>query len=221
MGSKELAKRYLKMFEGNESDVYQDSKGIDTVGPGLALRSPATASAFKKQGINVEDVRSGKKLKPKVLDKALDDVLSQKEEIVNTMQKTSFPSGQLNDAKKAALLSLAYNSPQLIGSSLRKKLDANDDLGAMEEIALRTNKEKSPGVLYRRLQEAELFGGPLDFNQMVQGLSEEEKNLVFNTLNETKDPQRKAEIMKRFPQFSPSFQDTNDFLKLNSLLKRK
>lgn len=208
MASKDLAKRLLTEVEGESSEVYQDSKNIPTVGKGISLRSAASQDVLKSLGYNPEKVKRGQKsVKAKDLAKAEDMILSQKEKLLDNMQSSSFPDAKLNDAQRAALLSLAYNSPKLIGSNLRESLNKGDEIEAMKEIALRSNKDKMPGVTYRRLREAEMFGGPLGFQQMIDSMSEEEKNLINNSLRDAQDPQRKQMFLDKYPQFSPAYEE--------------
>ncbi len=206
--ARELAKRLLAEVEGESPEVYQDSKNIPTVGKGISLRSVASQDVLKSLGYNPEKVKKGQKsVKAKDLAKAEDMILSQKEKLLDNMQSSSFPNAQLNDAQRAALLSLAYNSPKLIGSNLRESLNKGDEIEAMKEIALRSNKDKMPGVSYRRLKEAEMFGGPLGFQQMIDSMSEEEKNLINNSLRDTEDPQRRQMMLDKYPQFSPAYEE--------------
>lgn len=205
--AKSLAKRFLDDVEGYSSDVYQDYKNIPTVGSGLSLRSPATVKALTEMGKEVADVNS---LSDKDLSKVQDKVLNEKSKLISNLQKTDFPNANLNEAQKAALISLAYNSPQLLGPELRKNLNANDELETLKEIAIRSNKENKPGVAFRRLQEAELFGGPLGFQQMVDSMSEQDKNIINNTLNQTSNEERRMEMLNKYPQFSPSYQESEN-----------
>lgn len=205
--SKSLAKRFLDAVEGYSPDVYQDYKNIPTVGSGLSLRSPATVKALNEMGKEVADVSS---LSDKDLSKVQDKVLNEKSKLIDNLQKTDFPEAKLNPAQKAALISLAYNSPQLLGPELRKNLNSNDELETLKEIALRSNKENKPGVAFRRLQEAELFGGPMGFQQMVDSMSDQDKNIINNTLNQTNNEERRMEMLEKYPHFSPSYQESEN-----------
>lgn len=221
---KSLAKQKLKEFEGDSDEVYQDSKGIDTVGAGLALRSPTSKSAFSDLGYNVDDIKSGQVSVPREdLDSAMDNVLTQKYDLLNNIKEQSFPKKNLNDEQQAALLSLVFNSPELLGPNLRQYLNEDKDVDVMREIVLNSNKEGKPGVLFRRLQEAELYGGQKGFDDMLSTMSEQEKNIVFNTLNQTKNEQQKQKMMGKYPQFAPSYvpKEALNFYKIPKLFKGK
>jgi hypothetical protein len=89
---KALAKEKLKEFEGSLDTVHQDSKGIDTIGSGMALRSPATKEAFDDLGYDTEKIRSGETSVPQQdLDSAMDNVLNKKYELLNRISLLSPP----------------------------------------------------------------------------------------------------------------------------------
>ncbi len=216
---KALAKEKLKEFEGSLNEVHQDSKGIDTIGSGMALRSPATKNAFANLGYDTEKIRTGETSVPqKDLDSAMDKVLNEKYDLLNNIKERSFPQKNLNEQQQAALLSMVYNSPELLGPNIRQYLNEDKDVDVMREIVLNSNKDKSPGVLFRRLQEAELYGGDMGFSDMLSTMSEQEKNYIFNTLNETKNEQQKQKMIEKYPQFAPSYVPT-EAPKFNKVLK--
>ena len=68
----------------------------------------------------------------------------------------SLPQSQ----ERAALVSLAYNNPALLGDALGRAMVAGDRAEAFYEIAYNSNggASRSPGIANRRYREADLFG---------------------------------------------------------------
>lgn len=223
----DIVKKYLKTHlsdvEGYSPDVYQDQKGVDTVGEGISLRSPATGKSLLNLGYSPDQIKSGEvQLNEDELQKTQDDILQQKRDQFSNIKSQSFPDKQFNEAQEAAMLSLMYNSPQLVGPNIRQRLNENDDLGAMKEILLNSNKEQSPGLQLRRVKEAELYGGPLDFQQLIKTLKPEEKKQVFDMLNKLDNEEHRKGALEKYKQFNPEEKrelDKPQFFKLNKLLK--
>lgn len=216
-------KDHLTDVEGYSTETYDDQKGIETVGKGLNLRSPATTASLLRLGHDPEAVKTGAvSLSDEDLGKAEDDVINQKRELFNNIKSQGFPQKEFNEAQEAAMLSLVYNSPQLLGPNLRQRLNENDDLGAMKEILLNSNKEQSPGIQLRRLKEAEMYGGPLDFQQLLKTMNPEEKKQVYNMLGKIQNEEQKTEALKKYEQFNPDYKPPMEkpvFFKMPKLLK--
>lgn len=213
-----LLKSHLDDVEGYSSTTYKDQKGIPTVGAGISLRSPSSKKAFEEMGVdpNVDEMDKF------TLDEAQQNIFDQKRELLGNIKQKYFPEKQLNEAQEASLLSLTYNSPELIGPNLRQYLNEGKDLDVMREIVLGSNKEKSPGLLVRRLKEAELYGGPLDFQNLLKVLSPEEKANIYNMLQKLEDPQHKQKVLERYQQFAPDYKAPMEpvkFMNLNKLIK--
>ncbi|MBP7528661.1 MAG: hypothetical protein KA801_12085 [Syntrophorhabdaceae bacterium] len=60
--------------------------------------------------------------------------------------------------ERVALLSLTYNSMDLLGPNLKNALLSGDRLKAWFEIRYKSNQEKNPGVANRRYAESDMFG---------------------------------------------------------------
>src|SRR6185503_4717253 len=201
-----LLETHLKDVEGYSPEVYADQKGIPTVGTGINLRSPSSAKAMDDLGIVQKNAQEAQELLGEDdLERIKTNVIGQKKDLLNTIKSQSFPQKELKENQEAALLSLAYNSPQLIGPNLRQRLNENDDLGAMREIILNSNKENSPGLQLRRIKEAELYGGPLDFQQLLKAMSPEEKKQVFDQLNQIENETQRNEVLQKYAQFDPNY----------------
>lgn len=217
-----LLQDHLNDVEGYSSDVYDDQKGIPTVGGGINLRSPSSTKAMDDLGIKSSDEESKQLFGDDDLERIKNNVIGQKKELLGSIQSQSFPNKQLKENQEAALLSLAYNSPQLLGPNLRQRLNENDDLGAMKEIILNSNKENSPGLQLRRIKEAELYGGPLDFQQMIKTLSPDEKKQVFDHLNNIENEEQRNTVLQKYAQFDPNYKrplEKPQFFKMGNLLK--
>lgn len=218
-----LLQSHLDDVEGYSSEVYNDQKGIPTIGNGINLRSPSSSKAMNDLGIvQNTDEKSNPTFNEEDLARIKTNVIGQKKELFNTIKSQSFPQKELKENQEAALLSLAYNSPQLIGPNIRQKLNDNDDLGTMKEILLNSNKENSPGLQLRRVKEAELYGGPLDFQQLLKTLTPQEKQQVFDHLNNIENDAQKTEVLQKYAQFNPDYKrplEKPQFFKMGNLLK--
>lgn len=221
----DILNRHLNEVEGYSSEVYDDEKGNPTVGTGINLRSPASEKAMDELGIIKKSAEeSNIPLDDSDLDKIKTNIVGQKRDLLNNIKSQNFPNKDLNEAQEAALMSLTYNSPQLIGPNLRQHLNDNNDLDAMREILLNSNKDNSPGVQLRRLKETELYGGPQDFQNLIKTLSDEDKNRIYNSLNSIKNEEQKNHALEKYSQFSPSYKapaEPLQFYKINKMLKGK
>lgn len=214
-----LLNSHLDEFEGYSSEVYEDQKGIPTVGTGINLRGPATGKAMSDLGITNETDES---FKQEDLSLIKNNIINQKKDFLNNVKSQSFPNKELKENQEAALLSLAYNSPALIGANLRQRLNENDDLGVMKEILLNSNRENSPGLQFRRVKEAEMYGGPLDFQQLIKSMSPEEKKQVFDQLSKIENDEQKNTVLQKYSQFDPNYKrplEKPPFFKMGNLLK--
>jgi GH24 family phage-related lysozyme (muramidase) len=199
-------KTHLSDVEGYSDEVYDDHKGIPTVGTGVNLNSPTTQKSLLNLGYEPARVTSGEiQLSPEELDRIHDDHINETKNIFNTIKSQSFPQKNLNEAQEAAMLSLMYNSPKLVGPSLRQHLNNNDDLSVMKEIVLNSNRENNPGLQLRRIKEAELYGGPLDFQQMLKTLTPEQKKQVYDSISQIKNEEQRLQALEKYAQFDPEY----------------
>jgi GH24 family phage-related lysozyme (muramidase) len=194
--ARDMATEALAKFEGYDSGVYKDIKGIDTAGFGFNLDAPETRGILAASGYDPEDIRSGKV----ILDK--DQAIDIKKQLIDINQRAiekEFGDYGLSDNEIAALTSLRYNSPKLIGPNLTKYIQSGDKESAAREILVRSNKEKNAGLAKRRLEEAELFtGGKLPELNIAE--SEELRN-IFKDRPDTLD---KRKLLAQYPFLNPS-----------------
>lgn len=181
---KESIKR-LNKYEGFRPDVYKDETSHDTIGAGFNISSPLTKKIMAENGWDDARIKQGKmtreesdKLLAKISKAHYDEMLS----LNPGLDKN------LNDDQKVALNSLYYNSPKLLGSNLKKALMDNNLEAAGKEIAFYSNKNKSPGLLHRRLSEASSFA---DLKNLWANSTPEEKNKTLDIINKTKSEQLK------------------------------
>lgn len=193
-------KRLRNKFEGFSEEVYPDEKGIPTVGPGISLNSPEVPQILNEMGYDPSRVKSGEQLiSPEHLESIANEQLKEKQRYLQTIQKQDFPEYKPTENELNALMLLMSNSPKLIGPNLRDRLNKNDRFGAFDEIISRSNKDKSPGVQFRRMQEAEEFAGE-NAPEYFQRLPTSQKDEMRSILEQTQNPGHLEDIKKRFPQ---------------------
>lgn len=192
---KELRKR----LEGFSPEVYPDQKGIPTVGHGINLNSPEVSEILDNMGYDTEAVKRGVlELSPEELDVVANEQDMEKKRYLQTIQKQDFPNYKPTENELNALMLLMSNSPKLIGPNLRQRLNNNDRFGAFDEIINRSNKDKSPGVQYRRMQEAEEFAGD-KAQEYFQRLPASNIDEMRGILEQTQNPGHLEDMKKRFP----------------------
>lgn len=193
-------KRLRNQFEGFSEEVYPDEKGIPTVGPGINLNSPEVPQILNEMGYDHSEVKSGEQsISPEHLENIANEQLKEKQRYLQTIQKRDFPEYKPTENELNALMLLMSNSPKLIGPNLRDRLNKNDRFGAFDEIISRSNKDKSPGVQFRRMQEAEEFAGE-NAPEYFQRLPTSQKDEMRSILEQTQNPGHLEDIKKRFPQ---------------------
>ena len=141
---------FLASYEKFVPKMYKDSEGHDTFGYGfkatpenlgIANMLGYSQDRLTNEGMSEEDA---KKMKRMLIDKYDQRLNKDLEGVFETLPAN----------KKAALASMYYNSPALIGPNLKQYVANNDDLGLAKEIVTNSNKNNSPGLLRRRLDEA-------------------------------------------------------------------
>lgn len=190
---------FLKQVEGYEPEVYQDSNLKPTFGIGANLQSPATQEAAKALKFNTDELkRSG--ISPEQSDMLARKTLELKHPEFKRIKEQSFPGAKLNHDQEAALMSLYYNNPKLLGPLMRGYLDTNDVTKVSKEILLRSNKNKRPGIAKRRLAEAEMFAGE-SFPEVMKAFSPDEKKELLNLIENIKNPNEKARVLEKYLPF--------------------
>ncbi|GAB2928022.1 lysozyme [Hafnia psychrotolerans] len=134
----------LKSFEGCELTAYQDSVGVWTIGYGWT------------QPVNGKPIGKGMTITHEAADSLLRSGVVQYEKGVTGMVKVTVNQNQFD-----ALVDFAYNLglKSLEGSTLLKKLNAGDYMGAADEFP-KWNKAGGKvlnGLVKRRAAERSLF----------------------------------------------------------------
>lgn len=160
-GYRQRRKEFLVESEGNRSWVYEDHKGIRTVGIGFNMDQPGAERMFTTAlGVSketFEKVRDGKEpMMADQVNKLFDFSVQEAEKVVATRLKDV----PLNNHQRLALVSLAFNNPSLLGPDLVSQIQAGDTDAAIDEIMYRSNKTKHKGLAKRRYREAIMFAGP-------------------------------------------------------------
>lgn len=193
---KSQLKPFLKELEGFSKDVYKDSRGFDTVGYGFNLDAPETAGYLAANGYDANKIRE-QGMSEEDADRIKDFIIDKEEEKLRKRIPESFDT--LSENEKAAVMSLHYNSPKLIGPSLQGYLASGDKLNAAKEIATRSNKNKELGVAFRRLKEAEMFNSNL--GDVFKIMSPEEKYELQQIINNSDNENVKRDITERYGSF--------------------
>lgn len=153
---------FISGEEGSRSRSYKDTKGNMTVGIGFNMDAPGNRDQFKRV-LNVDDdvfdaVRDGKRsLTENQIRKLFDASVQEAEDFI----KQKFDGVDLLDHQRLALVSLAFNSPSLIGPNLERFIREGNLEGARDEILYGSGEEARGGVPRRRYKEAGMFIGPM------------------------------------------------------------
>jgi GH24 family phage-related lysozyme (muramidase) len=189
----------LEESEGFSEVPYQDQRGFTTVGHGFNLDAEDTANLMRLQGIDVDGLKSNQgSLSRTQADTIRDSILEKKQDkLRNRINPDMYD--QLPENQKAALMSLMYNSPGLIGPNLMRSIASTDNINAAREIMLNSNKKKDPGILNRRIKEAQMYMGD-QFGDVVKTLSSDEKNEILKILNKTENENTRQELLNKYGQ---------------------
>lgn len=215
---KNLLNPLLEDIEGNVPDVYQDSKGVPSAGIGFNLDDKETQGIMKLHGVDPEEIRSQKRSLASDETAAIkDSILNRKEELVKSRMGSDL-FDLLPDNKKAALMSMGYQSLNNLGPNLRQHISEGDEIGALREMILNTNADEDPGILKRRLREAELYGGPVDFSGAFKTMSPEEKKKLNSIIEKVQNEHTKKELIDRYGSYLGSKPEPVQLLRLGNIL---
>jgi len=211
---------FIKKVEGEAQDSYMDTKGNPTVGTGLNLNDETVQGLMNLRGIDPEQVKTGeRKLASEELDDIHNQYVDKREALVrDKMGKDLYD--MLKPHEKAAVMSMGYQSLNNLGPVLTGRIATDDKIGAMREMILNTNKDQDPGILRRRLEEAELYGGPLDFTATFKTMSGEEKKQLKDMMDKLQNENVKQEMMNKYGSYLQDVQPTT-FNKLQNSLNVK
>lgn len=187
----------LDEYEGFSETVYNDSKGNPTIGNGFNLNDRNNHGIMALHGVDVNSLHSGGRLSKEQNDAIRDTIIKEKEKLVRNVVGSDF-FDSLPTNKKAVVMSLGYNSINLLGPKFRQNMANNDDLLAAKEILLNSNASKDLGTLRRRTQEAKTFLGKDQFEKMGSLLTEDEKSQINNILNSSDNENVKQDYLKQY-----------------------
>ena len=211
----------IKSVEGHSDEAYDDSNGNPTIGPGMNLNDPTIQGLMSVRGIDHNEVRSGlRTVASEDLDGIHNDYLGSREKLV----RDKF-GGDLYDTlqpnEKAAIMSLGYQSLNNIGPGLTGHIASGDKPNVVREMLLNTNAKKDPGILSRRLQEAQTYDqDPVSFGSAFKIMSDEEKQQLAEILGKTKNEHTRKELMDKYGSYLGTTQPKQEFAKLGKLFSK-
>ena len=155
--------QFITAEEGYRDSVYKDSRGLRTIGYGFNLDDPGNFNmAGKVLGVSpkeMQNIRNGRKnITIRQAQVLFEASVGQAENIVNTRLK----GVPLRSNQRVALVSMAYNSPSLIGPKITAALKNGNGDAVMHEILNNSNRRKIRGLQKRREREAGMFKGNAD-----------------------------------------------------------
>jgi GH24 family phage-related lysozyme (muramidase) len=206
----------LEESEGFKDELYYDHNNNPTVGYGINLNDDANKALMGLHGVDVDSLYVGGKLDKDQAATLKEKVLDRKEsELRSHISDDMFDRLQPN--KQAALMSLMYNSRNLIGPQLRQQLASDDDLAVGREMLLNSNPKNELGTLVRRTGEAETYVSPEKMNDLFRSLNMEEQAKLKDILEKTQNENVKRDYLEKYGQYlNPGY---NKPLNFNKLLK--
>ena len=190
-----ILKPVLNKAEGFRDTVYDDGRGNPTTGYGFNLNDKGNDALLQLHGVDKQALIEGRsKLTQEQADAIQDSILAQKEKLVrHTVGSDLFDNLPAN--KKATLMSLGYNSMNLLGPKLRQGVADNDDLAAAKEILLNSNPKKELGTLRRRSDEAKMYLGDDQYKRMNVMLDDNERKQLQTILDKSDNEDVKRDYM--------------------------
>ena len=153
---------FIANEEGFRDSVYDDSLGRRTIGYGFNLDEP-TNRQLALNVLNISDkefeaIRNGDRgISSREARTLFEASVGQAERLI----ENRFGDLGLRANQRLALVSLAYNHPNLIGPNLTRFVNEGDWASATREIRERSNAYKLDGIAARRNREADLFASYL------------------------------------------------------------
>lgn len=151
---------FIVGHEDYREKVYKDSLGKRTIGYGFNLDEPTNRGLFKKvlakTDAEFDAALNGTASLSAADSRILFEASAGQAERLITQKFGDIP---LKGYQRTALVSLAYNHPNLIGPNLTKAIRSGDLKAAEHEIRNRSNKYKIAGIDNRRNLEADMFLG--------------------------------------------------------------
>jgi GH24 family phage-related lysozyme (muramidase) len=200
-----------------DAQVHRDPAQIPTVGAGINLDDPANQFNLENKGYNLQDIKSGAvRVEPEHLDETQNEAIQRKtREAQARIGDDLFSS--LSPQQKAGVISLYYNSNKLLGPKLIEGLAKQDPEKILNEVLLRSNPDKSPGVLARRIEEAKLLVSQKDFDTYMEFLAPETKQKLHGILSKTENEERRTELLNQYGPMLDIGPKPAPFLKIKKL----
>lgn len=217
---KKLFNDLIRKVEGHKEEPYVDTTGNPTIGTGLNLNDHDVRGLLNIRGIDPEQVKTGQR---RMVASELDDVqkhyVDKREKLVRDKLGPDLYD-QLPPHQKASIMSMGYQSLNNIGPNLTSYIAGNDPIGAIREMVLNTNKHKDPGILKRRFEEAEMFGGPLDFSAAFKTMTPEEKRQMREMFDKIENEHSRNEVNQKYGSYLAE-PKPQQFTKLQKLMTGK
>lgn len=208
--------KHLAALEGHREDVYKDSKGVPTAGYGFNLKDEEVKRAIAAQGLDPELVRAGQQSIDEDTSKNIKDIMIRNKEklLKSVVDPDLFDNMKPNE--KAALMSTAYNSITPFTPVNKQRLAQGDKVGFVRDLL---GYADQPGVLYRRLKDAQLFADPTEFAGAFKIMEPDERKKYLDMLNKVKNENTRKQYLE---EFGPYLEEPKQqFLPLQNLLNPK
>lgn len=152
--------KFITAEEGYRDTSYKDSLGRSTIGYGFNLDDPGNRNTamnvLKLTPTQFEDIRTGKQaISQRDARVLFESAVGSAEKVINQR----IGDVPLRANQRLALVSMAYNHPNLIGPKITKALKEGNIDGVLSEIRTNSNKYQIGGIQSRREREARLFTG--------------------------------------------------------------
>ena len=151
---------FITGHEDYREKVYRDSRKRRKIGYGFNLDEPTNRDLFKKAlkktDKDFDALRDGTAAVDPTQARILFEASAGEAERLIT---NKFGALNLKGFQRMALVSLAYNHPNLIGPKLTEALSKGDLKAVDHEIRNRSNLYKIKGIASRRALEADMFAG--------------------------------------------------------------
>lgn len=215
---RDLLLQHLDEVEGFRPTIYKDTEGNNTIAHGFNIDEPANQNLLRLFNRQPDSFHQGEEISESEGRELQKHVLNRKEnELKSKLGEETF--NQLRPNEQAALMSMAYQSMNLIGPRIIQYLNENQSLDANKEILLNSNSGNNPGIQLRRLKEAELFSDPIQFQNVVNSLNNEEKQRVINNLKNLKETSQRENALQKYMPFFEKQPSSYPFFKLKKLVK--
>lgn len=151
---------FLAAQEGFRGRVYKDTSGLRTVGYGINLDEPANKPlVMNVLKIDEEEYNALLNGEAALDEREARSLFEAAADRAETFVDHKLAGVDLTEHERLALVSLAYNSPSLIGPNLVSALKGGNKQEAIDEILYDSNRQNVRGIASRRYREAAMFAG--------------------------------------------------------------